>query len=133
MNLYCIEEFKIEFEKLKKKRQYKDLEEEIIDYFIDKETEDLMSGSNISNDPIIPFIKKRLSGRYRIYYLLVIKDGNVFLMYVYPKTGPYRIVDTSTAFKKELLKKVISCIKSKNYFAVNVTEENSLFFTKICS
>lgn len=33
MEIYCFEDFKVEFEKLKSKKTYKILEQEIINYF----------------------------------------------------------------------------------------------------
>lgn len=33
MELFCLEEFKTEFEKLKSKKSYRTIEEEVIDYF----------------------------------------------------------------------------------------------------
>jgi len=36
MVIYCIEKFKVEFEKLISKNSYKSLQKEIINYFFDK-------------------------------------------------------------------------------------------------
>ena len=39
MELYCLEDFKVEFDKLKSKKSYSIIEQEIINYFFDKTTE----------------------------------------------------------------------------------------------
>ena len=39
MQIYCLEDFKVEFEKLKPKKSYKTIEKEIIAYFFGKTTE----------------------------------------------------------------------------------------------
>jgi hypothetical protein len=132
VNLFCIEEFKDEFEKLKKKKNYKTLEAEIIEYFFDKKTEDIRSGANLNHDLKTPFIKKKLegSGGYRVYYLLVIHKNDAFLMYIYPKTGPLGISDTSLNFKKELLKKVYDCILKKDYYRVLKDDNKNITFEK---
>lgn len=36
MELYCLEDFKVEFDKLKSKKSYKTIEQEIINYFFGK-------------------------------------------------------------------------------------------------
>src|SRR5882757_11254341 len=89
MTILCIEDFKVEFEKLKKKNSYSSIEKDIVDYFFDREIQELKSGARLNNSDDIPYIKKRLngSGGFRTYYLLVIKNEIVYLMFVHPKTG----------------------------------------------
>jgi len=36
MDIFCLEDFKNEFDKLKEKKAYRTLEEDIIDYFFNK-------------------------------------------------------------------------------------------------
>ena len=62
MKLFCLEDFKVEFEKLKSKRSYKEVEKEIINYFFDKTVEDLQSGTRLNHSIDSPYIKKRLGG-----------------------------------------------------------------------
>ncbi len=45
MDIYCINEFKDKFDKLKKKKSYRTIEQEIIDYFFDKQINELRSGT----------------------------------------------------------------------------------------
>lgn len=75
MKLFCLEDFKVEFEKLKSKNSYKTVEKEIIDYFFNKKASQLQSGTRLNHSDTEPYIKKRLKGKggYRFYYLLLIK------------------------------------------------------------
>lgn len=107
MNIFCLEEFKIAFEKMKSKKSYKSIEKDIIDYFFDKSVEELSSGTRLNNNNEIPYIKKRLngSGGFRVYFLLIIKDEKLYLMFIHPKTGTLgseNITDESKADLYEL-------------------------------
>lgn len=89
MKILCLEDFKFEFEKLKNKKTYRDLEGTVIDYFFDKPIDRMMSGVRLNNSNDVPYIKKRLSGSggYRLYFLLLVKDERLVLMFIHPKTG----------------------------------------------
>jgi len=133
MNIYCLEDFKVEFEKLKKKNSYKLIESQTIEYFFNKTVSELASGVCLNNSNDTPYIKKRLngSGGFRFYFLLVIKQENLYLMFVHPKTGSLgaeNITDESKAF---LYKKVLECIQTDELYTVTINAEtNSLVFTK---
>ena len=87
MTIYCIESFKNALEKLSKKKPYKSLEQEIISYFFNKPVAELISGTRLNNSNTEPYIKKRLdgSGGFRLYFLILIKNDNLYLMFVHPK------------------------------------------------
>ena len=89
MKIYCIEDFKVQFEKLKKKNSYSSIENDLIDYFFNKEIGQLTSGTRLNNSDETPYIKKRIngSGGFRIYFLLIIRLDNVHLVFLHPKTG----------------------------------------------
>ena len=89
MKIFCTEDFKIEFEKLIRKKSYSSIEIDIIEYFFNNEKNHLATGTRLNNNNETPYIKKRLngSGGFRFYFLLIIKDENLFLMFVHPKTG----------------------------------------------
>ena len=133
MNIYCLDDFKVEFEKLTSKKSYNDLEQVIINYFFNRSVVDLCSGIRLNNSEESPYIKKRLKGRggYRIYFLLMILQGNVYLMFVHPKTGSEgseNITDESKAF---LYKKVMKYIKSNNLYHLTINDnQDTLFFKK---
>ncbi len=131
MAIYCIESFKAEFEKLIKNNSYSSLEQDIIDYFFNKTFEKLLSGTRLNNSNTTPYIKKRLngSGGFRFYFLAIVKDENLYLMFVHPKTGSHGFDNISDDSKKFLYKEVLASLKSKDYYVVNV-EENKLSFSK---
>jgi len=59
MTIFCLEEFKIEFEKLMRKNSYRTLEQDLIDYFFNKSVNDLCSGTRLNNSEQTPYIKKK--------------------------------------------------------------------------
>lgn len=127
MALYCIDDFKQEYEKLVKKGSYKDLEKQLIDNFFDKTTEELASGRRLNHSNEEPYIKKRIkgSGGYRFYYLLIIQNGNVYLMFVHPKTGKFGAENIDDTYKADIYKKVLECIKTKQLFSITQCPETS--------
>lgn len=129
MTILCLEDFKIQFEKLKKKNAYASIEADVIDYFFDKEMKDIVSGTRLNNSDDTPYIKKRLngSGGFRIYFLLVIIKDNVYLMFIHPKTGSLGYDNINDASKALLYKKVLECIKTNNLFNVSVENEKLVF------
>ncbi|PLX08441.1 MAG: hypothetical protein C0596_06175 [Marinilabiliales bacterium] len=134
MEIFCLEDFKIQFEKLISKKNYSILEQEIRDYFFDKSVEDLCSGRRLNNSDITPYIKKRLCGRggFRMYFLLIIKEERLYLMFVHPKTGSMGYENIDDESKAMLYKKVLSCIITKDLYKVEVNEERTgLVFTKV--
>ncbi|NVN95256.1 MAG: hypothetical protein HXX18_08240 [Bacteroidetes bacterium] len=134
MEIYSLEEFKVELEKLVSNKSYKTLQQEIIDYFFNKSTSELCSGSRLNNSDDTPYIKKRLGGRggFRCYFLLIIKDDSLYLMYVHPKTGSMGIDNITDESKAYLYKKVLKCIKSKDLYKLELTESGKeITFYKI--
>jgi hypothetical protein len=131
MKILCIEDFKLEFEKLKKKNAYSSIETDIIEYFFKKDIQELTSGTRLNNSDTTPYIKKRLkgSGGFRVYFLLIIKDKNLYLMFLHPKTGSLGYDNITDDSKTLLYKKVLECIKTGNLFTITV-ENEKLIFTK---
>jgi hypothetical protein len=131
MTILSIEDFKIQLEKLKKKNSYATIENDIIDYFFNKGVHQLTSGTRLNNSNDIPYIKKRIngSGGYRVYFLLVIKDEKLYLMFLHPKTGSLGYDNITDESKALLYKKVLESIKSNNLYIVSV-DNNKLLFTK---
>ena len=115
MEIFCLEEFKDEVERLKKNNSYADLEKEIIEHFFDKPINELKSGDLLNNSDDKPYIKKRLNGRggFRVYFLLIIIKDCLYLMYVHPKSGKYGSDNITKEARNGFLRKVIDCIKSK--------------------
>ncbi len=122
MRIYCTESFKNAFDKLGKKKAYKTLESEIISYFFDKQLSELLSGTRLNNSTTEPYIKKRLegSGGYRLYFLILIRNEDVYLMFVHPKTGPDGADNIDDNYKAFLYKDVLECIKINNLYLLGL-------------
>lgn len=131
MEIFCLEDFKDEFDKLKVKKAYWTLEKDIIDYFFNKTIQDLNSGTRLNNSDETPYIKKRLrgSGGYRVYFLILIKKENIYLMFIHPKTGPDGAENITDESKSALYKKVLASIKTNDLYkvALNKTQDSILF------
>ena len=132
MRIFCTEDFKIEFEKLISKKQYSTIQTDIVTYFFNKKIEQLLSGANLNNSTHTPYIKKRLRGRggFRIYFLALIKDENIYLMFLHPKTGPMGATNITDKSKALLYKNVLKAIKTNQLFIVDVSGSDKLIFNK---
>jgi hypothetical protein len=119
--------FKTEFDKLKRKNSYSGIEKDIIDYFFHKTAIELASGTRLNGHSEIPYIKKRLEGKggFRIYFLLIIKNGCLYLMYIHPKTGTLGRENISREEKAALYKDVLEAIKTANLYKLNLDETQS--------
>ncbi len=121
MEIYCLQEFKTQFDKLKKKGSYKGIESEIIDNFFGKNPLDFFkNGAKITGTNDIPFIKKRVTGRggWRFYYLLMVKKEKLYLMYLHPKRGSEGAENITDEFEKQIYTEVLSSIKSDDLYTV---------------
>lgn len=133
MKIFCLAEFKVEFEKLKDKKSYNSIESDIIDYFFGKTVQDLSSGIRLNNSSETPYIKKRINGKggFRFYYLLIIKDESLYLMFVHPKTGSLGAENIKDESKAYLYKKVLECINSNGLYTLTLNSEGKkIIFTK---
>jgi hypothetical protein len=136
MELYCLEDFKVEFEKLKSKKSYQTIEQEIINYFFEKTVEQLRSGTRLNHSVEVPYIKKRLGGRggFRVYFLLLIKNDSLYLMFVHPKTGSQGSDNITDESKAYLYKKVLECIESEDLYKLSLDEsKKKIQFDKLVS
>lgn len=137
MNVYCIEEFKNQIEKLKKIKEYISIESDIIDYLSNKSCAELATGARLNNSSSIPYIKKRISGSggYRLYYLLILKDGDAYMLFIHPKTGKHGSSNVTDEAKKDLYKKVLTDIKSENLFSIDTKKfkDKQLVFEKVAT
>ena len=134
MDIFCLEDFKNEFDNLKDKKAYRTLEKDIIDYFFNKTIKDLSSGTRLNNSDKTPYIKKRLrgSGGYRVYFLILIKKESVYLMFIHPKTGPDGSENITDESKSALYKKVLLSIETSDLYNVTLNEgQNSVLFNRL--
>jgi len=127
MNIFCLKRFKDAFDKLSKKNSYKELEKQLIDYFFNKEISLILNGTRLNNSVNKPFIKKRLegSGGFRIYFLALIKNENIYLMFVHSKTGSEGSDNITPESKALIYKEVLECIKSNNLYKLNLSKDGS--------
>jgi hypothetical protein len=133
MKIFCLEDFKVEFEKLSSKKSYRDIENEIIDYFFDKSIGELESGVRLNNSDDTPYIKKRLKGLggYRCYFLLILKKDALYLMFVHPKTGTLGSSNITDESKTYLYKKVYKAIENQDLYELSLDEsKNKIIFSK---
>jgi hypothetical protein len=81
-----------------------------------------------------PYIKKRLggSGGYRTYFYVVVKENNLYLMFLHPKTGPDGSPNITDDAKTQLLKDLISDIRSGRLLSVTKHEsKKELVFRRV--
>ena len=131
MKIFCIEDFKTEFDNLIKKKSYYSSEIELYDYFKNKEIPNIFSATNLNNDPKRPYLKKRLEGRggYRIYYYVLILEAKVYLGFIHPKTGAYGKETLNPKEIKENFKKILYSIKNNDLYEI-IFEDKKLKFIK---
>ena len=124
MEIYCLKDFKDEFDKLRGKKAYGTLEKDIIDYFFNKTIQDLNSGTRLNNSDETPYIKKRIrgSGGYRTYFLILIKREKIYLMFIHPKAGPDGAENITDESKSALYKKVLEGIKTNDLYKITVNK-----------
>ena len=137
MNVFCLNRFIKSINELKDKKQYRDIEKSVIEYFFDKEDKDIsevLSGTRLNGSDNNPYIKKRFngSGGYRLYYYLVVKDNNAYLMFIHPKTGPNGSDNTTEAARKLFYKEVLDAIQSDDLYRVSLDKEKMcLLYDKV--
>ncbi|WP_138476996.1 hypothetical protein [Dyadobacter bucti] len=131
MKIFCTAEFEKIFKRLSKKNAYRDLEKEIVEYFF-AENIDFSGSRRLGGHAENPYIKKRLggSGGYRAYFYIIVKDNSLYLMFLHPKTGPDGSTNITDEAKTQLLRDLISDIKSKRLLCVTKHEsKEQLVFT----
>lgn len=137
MNVFCLSRFIKSINELKDKKQYRDIEKNVIEYFFDKEDKDIsevLSGTRLNGSDNNPYIKKRFngSGGYRLYYYLVVKDNNAYLMFIHPKTGPNGSDNTTEVARKLFYKEVLDAIQSDDLYKVSLDKEKMcLLYDKV--
>jgi len=131
MKIFCIEGFKVAFEKLLSRKSYKTIEKDIIDYFFDKDITEICSGTRLNNSDDCPYIKKRLkgSGSFRLYYYIIIKNDCLCMMFVHPKTDSLGSLNITDEHKANIYKDVLESIKA-NYLYFVSKVENKIVFEK---
>jgi hypothetical protein len=108
------------------KNSYKTLADETINYFFGKSIQDLTSGTRLNHSDVSPYIKKRLGGRggFRVYFLILIKNDSLYLMFVHPKTGVYGADNITDESKAQLYKRVLDRIEQRDLYRLSVDSNN---------
>lgn len=104
MNVYCSNSFIEEYQKLIKKKQYKDLEKLFLEFFIDNTFDIVATGNRLYGPEHIPFLKKRIpdAGGYRLYFLADFNSENIYVNYIHAKRQPLGYENIGIEKKKEL-------------------------------
>lgn len=90
-----------------------------------------MSGTRLNLSSEVPYIKKRISGSggYRAYFLVLIKNDRLILMFVHPKKGPYGASNIDDDYKAFLYKEVLNAVESNELIDLQIDESgNHLVF-----
>lgn len=134
MTIHCTEEFKSQVENLEKSRAYRSIREDVSEYFHGKAISEVSSGTRLNNSDATPYIKKRIngSGGFRLYFLILIQEENIYLMFIHPKTGPEGAENISDEAKARIYKDVLAAIQSHTLYNVD-TNDGTLKFAKIVS
>lgn len=133
MQIYCTEQFLEEYKKLTAKKQYATLQADLIGYFFNKSLDELRTGTNLNNSMETPYLKKRIkgSGGFRFYFLLIVKNKKLYLMFVHPKTGPHGASNITDESKALIYKNVLRDIKENNLYRVKTgSSGKKLLFKK---
>jgi hypothetical protein len=132
MKIYCIAAFKNAIEKLAAKKPYKDIMSDVAGYFEGKTINEICSGTRLNNSDSAPYIKKRLNGAggYRLYFLVLIRNDNVFLIFIHPKTGPDGAENISDQSKAQYYKDVLLAIRNFDLLKV-VFEQGKILFSEL--
>ncbi|TRW23550.1 hypothetical protein FMM05_12880 [Flavobacterium zepuense] len=130
MNIYCLPEFVTEFDKLIKNNSYSFIETEIIKSYFNISFEEAKKGHVLNASQQAPFIKRRLkgSGGARLYLTAILKDEDIYLAFVHPKSGSAGYENINDGKKSQLQKDVLDSILTKDFYKVSVNGK-SLSFT----
>lgn len=116
MNVYCTKTFIEEYQKLIKKKQCKDLEYLLLDFFLNNSFDIVATGNRLYGPEYIPYLKKRIpdSGGYRLYILADRKSENIYVNFIHAKRKPIGYDNISSDKKKELHDEVLVARKTNN-------------------
>lgn len=131
MGVYCTKQFKSEVERLLKKNSYQSLQELLINNYCDVSFDEAATGRVLSalptGNPTLFYLKKTLdgSGGYRAYVLAFIKEQDIYLGFIHPKTGVYGMANTSDGKRKEIMREVIKASKSGEVYIMSKDPKNN--------
>jgi len=129
MEIYCLPGFKKVYEKLLKNNSYTNLTQEIINCFHEKNFSDCLTGRNLNQSAVSPYIKKDIGGRggYRLYYLALTKQNKIYFGFVHPKTGADGSTNTKDEYRAELIKSILDAIQNDDLLRVVISATSIQF------
>ena len=133
MIFYCTEQFKREYEKLIKKKSYRqNLPKVIIKEMFNSTIEQLNARGRKLNlgTREVDFLKIRLGGSsgYRCYYLMVLNGDKVYLGFIHPKSGTYGAPNITAAAEGDIFQDIQNAAINKDFYLVT-PGENELYFS----
>lgn len=133
MNFFCTDRVKTDIEKLEKKPSYSNLRLLFYEYLVShSKPQDWKSGSRLCLDnENFHFIKRYFggSGAYRLCYVLAIRNGEVTIAGVYPKTGSQGSSNLTDEGKVMILNEAHDGIRNNSRFKIKLdSEKKSISF-----
>lgn len=128
MEVCCTEEFKEEFERLRRNGSYASIEEVLASSYCDITFEQANTGDLLAAMPGMNYLKKRIegSGGYRFYVLAVVKGERIYLGFVHSKTGRYGGDNVTSEKKKSILKELLAAMRSQQLYKVERSKKDKL-------
>lgn len=130
MAVFVTSEFVSEVQSILKSNAHADCEGGIIDSIFTKSMDEIKNSGckRLGGDPNnSPFLRKRIetahtgkSSGYRLYFWLLISEGNVYLLFIHPKTGRKSGSNLTVAKQKELATTFTSCRKNSTFIPVEL-------------
>lgn len=126
MNVFVTEEFLSEVKSISKVKSHSNCEYDLISSIFNQNIEEIknigtkrLGGQADKN----PFLRKRIgsensgkSSGYRLYFWLFVQDGNVFLLFIHPKSGRRSASNISPEKQKDLVKTFKECREKNSFF-----------------
>lgn len=130
MGFYVSSEFITEVQAILKSNAHADCEKSIIDSIFTKSTDEIKSSGckRLGGDPNnSPFLRKRIetthtgkSSGYRLYFWLLVSEGNIYLLFIHPKTGRKSGSNLTVEKQKELVTTFTNCRKDGTFISVEL-------------
>jgi len=140
MEFFFTEEFISEFKKIIKGKEHKDLESLFIDEILEKTFDEILytgttkqSGDNTNSLYIKKRIGKKKSGKrggYRSYISVLIKNQQLYFIFIHPKTGRRAMVKLETEKEIVLIKKLKEDKENNNLIEICLNDERSKIIDK---
>jgi hypothetical protein len=121
-SIFCIEEFKVAVEKLRKNKSYKDIDSLVIEALKDRPVESFRRGPLLNSSQNSPYLKLRIGGRggYRMYFIAAIVRGCVYIAFIHPKKGSLGSANITDEARARFQRRIFECIQSDELYKVGL-------------